>query len=100
MSNNLDNDRSITTAKMYPIDLAPQKITIVKSISNTEVKMAHLIPGQAKASGSSQVITHANTGPVGLMRTASGAQIISSGVAPQVIFPLNFRFKLGCETKY
>ncbi|XP_038212090.1 uncharacterized protein LOC119832499 [Zerene cesonia] len=83
MSNNLENDRSITTGKMYPIDLAPQKITIVKSISNADVKMAHLIPGQSKSSGSNQIITHTNAGSVGLMRTATAAQIISSGVASQ-----------------
>ncbi|XP_072931865.1 uncharacterized protein [Epargyreus clarus] len=80
MSNNLENDRSVTTGKMYPIDLAaPQKITIVKSMSNTEVKMAHLISGQPKTTGASQIITH--TGPIGLMRTA--AQIVSPGVASQ-----------------
>lgn len=80
MSNNLENERSVTSGKMYPIDLAPQKITIVKSVSNAEVKMAHLIPGQPKTAGSSQILTHA--GPVGLMRPA--AQIISPGVASQV----------------
>ncbi|CAK1596344.1 unnamed protein product [Parnassius mnemosyne] len=64
---------------MYPIDLAPQKITIVKGMSNTEVKMAHLISGQPKTSGTGQLITHA--GPVGLMRTA--AQIITPGVSSQ-----------------
>ncbi|KAL0893214.1 hypothetical protein ABMA27_014822 [Loxostege sticticalis] len=79
MSNNLENERSVTSGKMYPIDLAPQKITIVKSVSNTEVKMAHLIPGQPKTSGSAQIITHA--GPVGLMRPA--AQILSPSVASQ-----------------
>ncbi|XP_068631811.1 histone deacetylase complex subunit SAP130-like isoform X2 [Battus philenor] len=81
MSNNIENDRSSSTGKMYPIDLAvaPQKITIVKSMSNTEVKMAHLITGQPKTSGSSQLITHA--GSVGLMRTA--AQIMTPGVSSQ-----------------
>ncbi|XP_063825225.1 nascent polypeptide-associated complex subunit alpha, muscle-specific form-like [Ostrinia nubilalis] len=79
MSNNLDNERSVTSGKMYPIDLAPQKITIVKSVSNTEVKMAHLLPGQPKTSGSGQIMTHA--GPVGLMRPA--AQIISPSVGSQ-----------------
>ncbi|XP_050345891.1 protein piccolo isoform X2 [Nymphalis io] len=73
MSNNLETDRSVTTGKMYPIDLAPQKITIVKSMTNSEVKMAHLISGQPKTSSS--------TGSMGLMRTA--AQIISPGVASQ-----------------
>lgn len=81
MSNNIENDRSSSTGKMYPIDLAPQKITIVKSMSNTEVKMAHLITGQTKTSGSGQLITHA--GSVGLMR--STAQIITPGVSSQVI---------------
>lgn len=76
MSHNLENDRSVTTGKMYPIDLAPQKITIVKSMTNSEVKMAHLISGQPK--------TTSSTGSMGLMRTA--AQIISPGVASQVIF--------------
>ncbi|XP_045535499.1 dual specificity protein kinase splA [Papilio machaon] len=79
MSNNIENDRSNSTGKMYPIDLAPQKITIVKSMSNTEVKMAHLITGQSKTSGSGQLITHA--GSVGLMR--STAQIITPGVSSQ-----------------
>ncbi|XP_047529700.1 serine/threonine-protein kinase WNK1-like isoform X1 [Vanessa atalanta] len=73
MSNNLETDRSVTTGKMYPIDLAPQKITIVKSMTNSEVKMAHLISGQPK--------TTSSTGSMGLMRTA--AQIISPGVASQ-----------------
>ncbi|XP_039754453.1 uncharacterized protein PB18E9.04c [Pararge aegeria] len=81
MSNNLENDRSVTTGKMYPIDLAPQKITIVKTMSNTEVKMAHLISGQPKTTNTSQIISHGGTGPMGLMRTA--AQIISPGVASQ-----------------
>ncbi|XP_045772034.1 protein capicua homolog [Maniola jurtina] len=81
MSNNLENDRSITTGKMYPIDLAPQKITIVKTMSNTEVKMAHLIPGQPKTTSTSQIISHGGTGSMGLMRTA--AQIMSPGVATQ-----------------
>lgn len=80
MSSNLENERSVTSGKMYPIDLAPQKITIVKSVSNTEVKMAHLIPGQSKTTGSGQILTHA--GPVGLMRP--GTQIISPGVTSQV----------------
>ncbi|CAH2106237.1 unnamed protein product [Euphydryas editha] len=77
MSNNLENERSVTTGKMYPIDLAPQKITIVKSMTNSEVKMAHLISGQPK--------TTSSTGSMGLMRTA--AQIISPGVPsqPQII---------------
>ncbi|RVE42124.1 hypothetical protein evm_013236 [Chilo suppressalis] len=77
MNNNLENERSVTTGKMYPIDLAPQKITIVKSVSNAEVKMAHLITGQPKTSNPGQIIAH--TGPVGLMRPA--AQIISPSVA-------------------
>ncbi|XP_022128775.1 mucin-5AC [Pieris rapae] len=83
MSNNLDNDRSITTGKMYPIDLAPQKITIVKNISSADVKMTHIIPSQGKTTGTSQIITHSSAGPIGLMRTATGAQIISSGVVSQ-----------------
>lgn len=80
MSGNLENDRSVTAGKMYPIDLAPQKITIVKSVTNNEMKMAHLITGQPKTTGAGQIITH--TGPVGLMRPA--AQILSPGVPPQV----------------
>lgn len=80
MSNNLESDRSASAGKMYPIDLAPQKITIVKSMSNAEVKMAHLISGPAKTPNSGQLITHAS--PVGLMRTA--AQIITPGVSSQV----------------
>nr|XP_021191439.2 uncharacterized protein LOC110377056 isoform X3 [Helicoverpa armigera] len=80
MSSNLDNDRSLTN-KMHPIDLAPQKITIVKSVTNSEMKMAHLIPGQAKTTGSSQIIAHASPG-TGLMRPGL-AQIISSNVASQ-----------------
>ncbi|XP_030024888.1 mucin-17 isoform X2 [Manduca sexta] len=80
MSNNLDGDRSVTTGKMYPIDLAPQKITIVKSVSNAEVKMA-LIPGQSKNSGTNQLIGHAGPGS-GLMRPGL-AQIISPSVASQ-----------------
>ncbi|XP_052759445.1 histone deacetylase complex subunit SAP130 isoform X2 [Galleria mellonella] len=79
MSNNLENDRTVTTGKMYPIDLAPQKITIVKSVSNTEVKMAHVIPCQPKTTNTNQIITHA--GQVGLMRPT--AQIISPSVASQ-----------------
>lgn len=79
MSSNLENDRSVTTGKMYPIDLAPQKITIVKSVSN-EVKMAHVIPCQPKTTAAGQIITHA--GSVGLMRPA--AQIISTNVSSQV----------------
>ncbi|KAJ8729992.1 hypothetical protein PYW07_017030 [Mythimna separata] len=80
MSSNLDNDRSLTS-KMHPIDLAPQKITIVKSVTNSEMKMAHLIPGQAKTTGSSQIIGHASPA-TGLMRPGL-AQIISSNVASQ-----------------
>ncbi|XP_052740415.1 uncharacterized protein LOC112051494 isoform X2 [Bicyclus anynana] len=81
MSNNLENDRSVSTGKMYPIDLAPQKITIVKTMSNTEVKMAHLISGQPKTTNTNQIISHGGTGSMGLMRTA--AQIISPSVASQ-----------------
>lgn len=80
MSGNIESDRSITAGKMYPIDLAPQKITIVKSVSNTEVKMAHLISGQPKSTAAGQLITH--PGPVGLMRPT--AQILSPGVTSQV----------------
>ncbi|XP_026324989.1 histone deacetylase complex subunit SAP130 [Hyposmocoma kahamanoa] len=79
MSSNVENDRSITAGKMYPIDLAPQKITIVKSVSNAEVKMAHLIPGQPKTTAAGQLITH--PGPVGLLRPT--AQILSPGVSSQ-----------------
>lgn len=78
MNSNLD-DRSVA-GKMHPIDLATQKI-IVKSVSNSEVKMAHLIPGQPKVTGSSQILTHASTG-TGIMRPGL-AQIISSNVASQ-----------------
>lgn len=67
---------------MHPIDLAPQKITIVKSVTNSEMKMAHLIPGQAKTTGSSQIIGHPNPA-TGLMRPGL-AQIISSNVSSQV----------------
>lgn len=81
MSNNLDHDRSVA-GKMHPIDLATQKITIVKSVSNSEVKMAHLVPGQTKTTGPSQIIPHASPGG-GLMRPGL-AQIISSNVASQV----------------
>lgn len=81
MSSNLDNDRSIA-GKMHPIDLAPQKITIVKSVTNTEMKMAHLISGQSKTTGSSQLVSHASPG-TGLMRPGL-AQIISSNVVSQV----------------
>lgn len=81
MSSNLDSDRSLTN-KMHPIDLAPQKITIVKNVTNSEMKMAHLIPGQAKTTGSSQILTHASP-TTGLMRPGL-AQIISSNVASQV----------------
>ncbi|XP_026724864.1 uncharacterized protein KIAA1522 isoform X3 [Trichoplusia ni] len=80
MSSNLDNDRSIA-GKMHPIDLAPQKITIVKSVTNSEMKMAHLISGQPKTTGSSQLVTHASPG-TGLMRPGL-AQIISSNVVSQ-----------------
>ncbi|CAH0701126.1 unnamed protein product [Spodoptera exigua] len=83
MSNNLDNDRSLSS-KMHPIDLAPQKITIVKSVSSvssSDMKMTHLIPGQAKTAGSSQIIAHASPG-TGLMRPGL-AQIIASNVASQ-----------------
>lgn len=83
MSNNIENDRSLTSGKMYPIDLAPQKITIVKSMPNTEVKMAHLMSGQSKTTGSSPIITHTGISPLGVMRTAS--QIISPSVASQVM---------------
>lgn len=83
MGSNLENDRTVTSGKMYPIDLAPQKITIVKSVANSEVKMAHLLPGQPKTTATGQIITH--TGPIGLMR--AGTQILSTGVAsqPQVL---------------
>ncbi|XP_075973718.1 sin3A-associated protein 130 isoform X3 [Anticarsia gemmatalis] len=80
MSSNLDNDRSVA-GKMHPIDLATQKITIVKSVSNSEVKMAHLIPGPTKNAGPNQIIAHASPG-AGLMRPGL-AQIISSNVASQ-----------------
>ncbi|VVC89056.1 histone deacetylase complex subunit SAP130 [Leptidea sinapis] len=83
MSNNTENDRSITTEKMYPIDLAPQKITIVKNSPNTEVKMAHLMSGQNKSTSTNQIITHTNSAPVSLMRTATAAQINSPGVVSQ-----------------
>ncbi|XP_059047071.1 histone deacetylase complex subunit SAP130 [Achroia grisella] len=79
MSNNVESDRSISTSKMYPIDLAPQKITIVKSVPNTEVKMAHVMPCQPKTTSSGQILTHAS--PVGLLRPA--AQIITPSVASQ-----------------
>lgn len=84
MSSNLENDRSMTTNKMYPIDLAPQKITIVKNVPNSEVKMAQLISGQPKPTGS-QIITH--TGSMGLIRPAG--QIISSSVGSQVSCPFS-----------
>ncbi|XP_063380897.1 BRD4-interacting chromatin-remodeling complex-associated protein isoform X1 [Cydia fagiglandana] len=79
MSNNLENERTITAGKMYPIDLAPQKITIVKSVSNSEVKMTHLITSQPKTTGAGQIITHA--GSMGLIRPAS--QILTPGVGSQ-----------------
>lgn len=95
MSSNLENDRTVTTSKMYPIDLAPQKITIVKNLPSSEVKMAHLIPGQPKASAAGQIITH--TGPVGLMRPA--AQILSPGVSSQVhTTPMLSRLKFALLT--
>ncbi|XP_063380898.1 BRD4-interacting chromatin-remodeling complex-associated protein isoform X2 [Cydia fagiglandana] len=81
MSNNLENERTITAGKMYPIDLAPQKITIVKSVSNSEVKMTHLITSQPKTTGAGQIITHA--GSMGLIRPAS--QILTPGVGSQMI---------------
>lgn len=81
MSNNLENERTITTGKMYPIDLAPQKITIVKSVSNSDVKMTHLITTQPKTTGAGQIITHA--GSMGLIRPAT--QILAPGVGSQVI---------------
>lgn len=81
MNSNLESDRGVTAAKMYPIDLAPQKITIVKSVSNAEVKMAHLIPGQPKTSASTQILSHGSSSS-GLMRPGL-AQIISSNVASQ-----------------
>lgn len=84
MTSNLDNDRSVTTGKMYPIDLAPQKITIVKNVSNSEVKMAHLISGQPKISSSSQLGSHGSSGS-GLMRPGL-AQIISPNASSQVSF--------------
>ncbi|CAH1645419.1 unnamed protein product [Spodoptera littoralis] len=83
MSNNLDNDRSLSS-KMHPIDLAPQKITIVKSVSSvssSDMKMTHLIPGTAKTTGSSQIIAHASPG-TGMMRSGL-AQIIASNVVSQ-----------------
>ncbi|XP_063361846.1 BRD4-interacting chromatin-remodeling complex-associated protein-like [Cydia amplana] len=79
MSNNLENERTITPGKMYPIDLAPQKITIVKSVSNSEVKMTHLITSQPKTTGAGQIITHA--GSMGLIRPAT--QILTPGVGSQ-----------------
>ncbi|XP_049868730.1 histone deacetylase complex subunit SAP130 [Pectinophora gossypiella] len=82
MSGNLENDRSVTAGKMYPIDLA-QKITIVKSVSNTEVKMTHLIPGQPKTTASGQIISH--TGPVGMMRPAAAILSPSVSSQPQMI---------------
>ncbi|XP_053607178.1 mucin-2 [Plodia interpunctella] len=78
MGSNIENDRSVTTGKMYPIDLAAPKITIVKNVSN-EVKMAHVIPCQPKTTASGQIITHA--GAVGLMRPAG--QMLSPNVASQ-----------------
>lgn len=77
MSNNLENDRSNSGSKMYPIDLAPQKITIVKTVPNSEVKMTHLNPGQPKPAAAGQIITHTS-----LMRPST--QIISSNVTSQV----------------
>lgn len=79
----MDNDRSLSS-KMHPIDLAPQKITIVKSVSSvssSDMKMTHLIPGQAKTTGSSQIIAHASPG-TGMMRSGL-AQIIASNVVSQ-----------------
>ncbi|XP_073945488.1 uncharacterized protein isoform X2 [Choristoneura fumiferana] len=81
MSNNLENERTITPGKMYPIDLAPQKITIVKSVSNSDVKMTHLITSQPKTTGAGQIITHA--GSMGLIRPAT--QILAPGVGSQMI---------------
>lgn len=83
MSGNLDNERPVATSKMYPIDLAPQKITIVKNV-NSEVKMAHLISGQTKIGVSSQLSSHASAGS-GLMRPGL-AQIISPSASSQVSF--------------
>ncbi|GBP86623.1 hypothetical protein EVAR_85756_1 [Eumeta japonica] len=79
MNSNLENEKSVTAGKMYPIDLAPQKITIVKSVPSSEVKIPHLIPGQPKSSTPGQIISHPGT--MGLMRPAT--QIISSGVSSQ-----------------
>ncbi|KOB71535.1 Uncharacterized protein OBRU01_13609 [Operophtera brumata] len=81
MSGNLDNDRAVTTGKMYPIDLAPQKITIVKSVTNSEVKMAHLMSSQPKNSGSSQLGSHSSAAS-GMMRPGL-AQILSPNVSSQ-----------------
>lgn len=82
MSNNLDNERSVPTGKMYPIDLAPQKITIVKGVPNSEVKMAHLISNQPKTTGSNQLAAHSSV-TTGMMRPGL-AQIISPNSASQV----------------
>ncbi|XP_028027106.1 mucin-5AC isoform X1 [Bombyx mandarina] len=81
MSGNMESDRSVTTGKMYPIDLAPQKITIVKNVTNNEVKMAHLISGQTKTSGSNPILGHSNASST-VMRPGL-AQIIAPNVVSQ-----------------
>lgn len=90
MSNNLENERTVSANKMYPMDLAPQKITIVKSVSNAEMKMAHAVPGQQKTTSASQILGHA--GPLGLMRPS--AQIIASSVTSQVNVCFNYNLCL------
>lgn len=82
MSNNLENERNVpaNSNKMYPMDLAPQKITIVKGVSNAEMKMAHAGPGQQKTTSTTQIVGH--PGPISLMRPS--AQIIASSVTSQV----------------
>lgn len=79
MSGNIENDRSGSTGKMFPMDLAQQKITIVKSGANSDVKTAHLLTGQSKTTAPGQIITQ--TVPLSLMRPT--AQIISQGIASQ-----------------
>lgn len=95
----MDNDRSVTTGKMYPIDLAPQKITIVKSITHSEVKMAHLMSSQPKNTGSSQLGPHSSAAS-GMMRPGL-AQILSPNASSQVcfdVFPFaKFRFYIILE---
>ncbi|XP_048482729.1 transcription initiation factor TFIID subunit 4 isoform X2 [Plutella xylostella] len=94
MSNNLENDRSISATKMYPIDLAPQKITIVKSVPTSEVKMSHLVSGQGGGGAglglarAPQLLAGGSTQPHMIVSSSAvlqGSQIVSHSGSSQMM---------------